>query len=126
MPDIDETHIQIFESSKLEGLYVGDSLYKVFSTFSFCFLGSLHYISVAQIKALEIIPSFPTPTFNPSVILYLNSFKRPARHLHSWHPSQRHFDLLGLMQQLDSQVSASHLVAQISLSAQQPEPSSPA
>ena len=74
-PAIDGTRIQIFESLKLEGSYVGDSLYKVFSTFSFCFLGSLHYTPVAQTKALEIIPSFPTPTLNSSVILYLISFK---------------------------------------------------
>ena len=26
-PDVDETHIRIFESSKLAGLYVGDLLY---------------------------------------------------------------------------------------------------
>ena len=74
-PDTDGTHIESFESLNLEGSYVGDSLYKVFSTFSFCFLGSLHSIPVAQTKALEIIPSFPTPTLNSSVILYLNSFK---------------------------------------------------
>ena len=35
MPDVDRTHVRTFESSQLEGLYVGDLLYLLNNSSSF-------------------------------------------------------------------------------------------